>query len=293
MKFFSIRTGARSRWASAMASLVLVTLASSAPANAQDHAPLLRALNAARLQGCGEKPGTKIALREDARLSAAAARIAAGRQLEQALQDSDYRALRATQIALGGYTGAAAQVRGAIERSCSAIINSELTEAGFHQRGKQTWIVLAAPFSPPAAAQGHQVQARVLALVNDARARPRRCGNESFAATRPLQLSAALQAIAAGHAADMAQHSYFDHAGRDGQRVDGRATRAGYPWRNIGENIAGGQMNADTVVQGWLASPGHCANIMSPAYAEMGVAFAVNNQSTSGIYWVQVFGTMK
>ncbi len=282
-------------WSSAF--LILLALVSADTARAQPntagHQPLLRALNAARLQGCGGNPGAKTALREDARLSAAAARIADGGQLDQALRDSAYRALRATQITLGGYTGAAAQVRGAVERSCSAIINSELTEAGFHQRGKQTWILLAAPFSPPAAAQGSQVQARVLALVNEARARPRRCGDEAFSAARPLRLSAALQAIAAGHAADMAQHSYFDHADRSGQRVDGRATQAGYPWRSIGENIAAGQVSADVAVQGWLASPGHCANIMSPAYSEMGAAFAVNNKSTSGIYWVQVFGTVK
>jgi uncharacterized protein YkwD len=177
--------------------------------------------------------------------------------------------------------------------SCSTVTQGELTEAGFHQRGTQTWMVLAAPFSPPGAAQAGDVQARVLALVNEARARPRRCGNDSFAAARPLRLNTTLHGVADAHAADMARYRYFSHTGRDGSHVDGRASRAGYPWRAIGENIAAGQMQADTAVQGWLNSPGHCANLMSPAYTEMGAAFAVNNRSSAGIYWVQVFGAAR
>jgi uncharacterized protein YkwD len=72
--------------------------------------------------------------------------------------------------------------------------------------------------------------------------------------------------------------------------VQGRHGAAAQPRRTFQENIAAGQMTADTVVQGWINSPGHCANIMSPAFSEMGAAFVVNNQSSQGIYWAQVFG---
>ncbi|MET0311681.1 MAG: CAP domain-containing protein, partial [Burkholderiaceae bacterium] len=54
-----------------------------------------------------------------------------------------------------------------------------------------------------------------------------------------------------------------------------------------------GQQTPEAVMEGWLKSPGHCANIMSRDYAELGVAFAVNNRSSAGIYWVQVFGTQR
>lgn len=91
----------------------------------------------------------------------------------------------------------------------------------------------------------------------------------------------------------MARHSYFSHTGRDGSHVDARASSAGYRWRAIGENIAAGQMQADAAVQGWINSPGHCANLMAPVYTDMGAAFAVNNSSSAGIYWVQVFGTAR
>ena len=47
----------------------------------------------------------------------------------------------------------------------------------------------------------------------------------------------------------------------------------------------------EEVVQGWLRSPEHCANVMNPDFTQMGIAYAVNAQSEDGIYWTQVFGT--
>ena len=295
MKFVGTVMTAQGAWRSAARYLALALLAATgqAQATAPDHQSLLHALNAARQQGCEGRPGPATPLRENTRLSGAAALIAGGSQLKGALQASGYRAVRAAQITLQGYSAATALARGAVGSSCSTVTQGELAEAGFHQRGTQTWIVLAAPFSPPGAAQAGDVQARVLALVNEARARPRRCGNDSFAAARPLRLNATLHSVADAHAEDMARHSYFSHTGRDGSHVDGRASRTGYPWRAIGENIAAGQMQADAAVQGWLNSPGHCANLMSPTYTEMGASFAVNNKSSAGIYWVQVFGTAR
>lgn len=297
MEFAGTVVKAHGTWRSAAGCLALAMLAVTGQAHAQasapDHQPLLRALNAARQQGCEGRPGPAAPLRENTRLSGAAALIAGGSKLDDALKAAGYRAVRAAQITLRGYSGAAALAQGAVGGSCSTVTQGDLAEAGFHQRGTQTWMVLAAPFSPPAAAQAGEVQAQVLAGVNEARARPRRCGNDSFATARPLRLNATLHGIANAHAADMARHGYFSHTGRDGSRVAERASRADYPWRAIGENIAAGQMQADAAVQGWLNSPGHCANIMSPDFNEMGAAFAVNNKSSAGIYWVQVFGAAR
>lgn len=268
-------------------------LAAGGPTQAQpaeSHPELLRALNTLRQQGCSQGARAMAPLRENAALSRAAARMAAGNQLDDALKSAGYRAVRVTQITVRGATGATALTRSTLGKSCSPAVHSELQEAGFHQRGTQTWVVLAAPFSPPDAAQADNVEARVLALVNAARARPQRCGGQAFAPAPPLRLNDTLQSVASAHAAEMARYSYFSHTGRNGSTVDGRATQAGYPWRNIGENIAAGQTTADTVVRGWINSPGHCANIMSPAYSEMGAAFVVNQQSSAGIYWAQVFG---
>jgi uncharacterized protein YkwD len=60
-------------------------------------------------------------------------------------------------------------------------------------------------------------------------------------------------------------------------------------WSALGENIAGGYPTADAVVAGWMASPGHRANILSPRFTEMGVG-RVTAAGTYGTYWAQEFG---
>lgn len=258
-----------------------------------EHPNLLNALNTVRQQGCetGAKPAT--ALRENPTLSRAAMLIANGGSMDDALGAVGYRAVRAAQINVRGASGEAALARKTLDKSCPVVVHPELAEAGFHQRGKLTWLLVAARFSPPGADQADEMQARILALVNEARARPRRCGNDTFAPVPPLLLNSTLQQVAAVHASDMANHAYFSHTGRDGSTADIRANRLGYRWRAIGENIATGLMQADTAVQGWLNSPSHCASIMSPAFQETGVAFALSSSksASNGIYWVQVFGT--
>lgn len=127
--------------------------------------------------------------------------------------------------------------------------------------------------------------AHVLGLVNDARARPRRCGLEVFAAARPLTLNPQLEHAALLHSREMAEHSSMTHEGHDGSTPGQRATRAGYPWSAVGENVAAGQRTADEVMAAWLSSPGHCANIMNGQYAEMGIASAVNERDKYGVYW--------
>jgi hypothetical protein len=53
----------------------------------------------------------------------------------------------------------------------------------------------------------------------------------------------------------------------------------------VAENIAIGAETAEIVVDGWLKSPGHCVNIMSPDYTEMGIAYVTDPKSKPGIYW--------
>jgi uncharacterized protein YkwD len=277
----------------AVSGLLALGLSTHAQTPAPGHPTLLRALNAVRQQGCGAGPVRAPALREDPALSRAAALVASGRPLQDAVKAAGYRPVRAAQITVGGISGPGALTARVLGKTCAAVMPAYLLEAGFHQRGQQTWVVLAEPFSAPAESQGAQIEARILALVNAARAQPRRCGDKAFPAVPPLLPQSLLTDIAAGHAADMARHSYFSHTARDGSTADVRATRAGYRWRNIGENIAAGQMTPERAVQGWLDSPGHCANIMAPNFKEMGAAFVVNPQSTSGVYWVQVFGTRR
>ena len=243
------------------------------------------AVNAIRARGCAGKPAVEPALRRDPRLDRAAAVLADGRDLKEALQSSEYRA---TQAALLEASGNATSVERVLaEKGCKDILDAAYRDIGFAQGGRTTWILLAAPLVAPAAADAASVSARVLALVNEARGRKRRCGFKRFEPSPPLAASATLQHAAKVQADDMARRGVMEHAGGDGSTPAERATRAGYAWRTVGENVAAGQSTPEQVVAEWLGSPRHCANIMSADYTEMGVAFA---SSARGVYWAQVFG---
>jgi uncharacterized protein YkwD len=133
------------------------------------------------------------------------------------------------------------------------------------------------------------IRARVVELVNIARSNGRRCGSEFFTAAAPLASSPELAEAAASHSRDMAKRRFFEHEGSDGSQPRDRVARAGYRSQLTGENIAYGPESAEEVVAGWLASPGHCANIMEPRFRDIGVGFATGRKRGQ-IYWVQDFG---
>jgi uncharacterized protein YkwD len=175
----------------------------------------------------------------------------------------------------------------------SELINRLFGHARLHFVAALTSVVLTSCASAADSVVGHEsgttVRARVVELVNDARARSRKCGSERFAAARPLSASRKLTDAAAGHARDMARRKFLDHRGSDGSQPKDRLLRAGYQPRLTGENIAYGPESAEEVVAGWLASPGHCANIMDSRFQEIGVGVATGRKRGE-IYWVQTFG---
>jgi uncharacterized protein YkwD len=138
---------------------------------------------------------------------------------------------------------------------------------------------------------GQVAAKRILDLTNQARATPRYCGTTAFNATHPLRWNDFLAEAARLHADDMARNGYFDHRGLDGSKSRERIKRTGYKSRDSGENIAAGQKNAEEAMEVWIASEGHCANLMEPAFTEMGAAVAANSRSEWGLYWTQEFGT--
>lgn len=150
---------------------------------------------------------------------------------------------------------------------------------------------LLATAAPPraVAASDASLRARVVELVNEARSKPRRCGRQKYAATRPLSASRPLDEAAVRHARDMIRRKYFDHRAPDGTQPWDRIRRAGYEPRISGENIAYGPETAEEVVAGWLESPGHCANIMDGRFEHIGVGIAKDSRRDR-LYWVQTFG---
>jgi uncharacterized protein YkwD len=133
--------------------------------------------------------------------------------------------------------------------------------------------------------QGDRFALKVLRLTNDYR--------RSFGLA-PLRLNPVLSAIAQAHSQDMASNDFFDHVGSSGSTLFDRFSQSGYAYRSGGENIAAGFTTPKTVVNAWINSPGHRANLLTPFFQEMGVGF-VHLPSDPGkiklrYYWTQDFG---
>jgi uncharacterized protein YkwD len=129
----------------------------------------------------------------------------------------------------------------------------------------------------------------MLTQVNNTRSQARNCGTVNYKATAALNWNCTLEAVADAHSRDMGDVNFFSHTGSDGLSVGNRVTNAGYDWSAVGENIAAGQPTIDAVMKAWLDSPGHCANIMSTSYTEIGAASYAVSGSDYPIYWTQVF----
>jgi len=240
-------------------------------------------------RGCGGRPGLATPLRQPATLQAATARWAAGAPLERAIEQGGYRAERSEALQ---YRGSAAGLRGALrQRLCDALTQVSYRDVGIWARGEQVWIVLAAPFQAPSPADAAAVTQRLLERINAARGEARRCGSRRFPPVPPLQPDARLARAAARHARDMLEHDFFEHRGSDGSTPATRVRAAGYRFRLVGENIALGAQDVGQAVQGWLASPEHCANIMDAGFRQTGFAFAVNRRGPPRLYWVEDFGS--
>jgi uncharacterized protein YkwD len=100
-----------------------------------------------------------------------------------------------------------------------------------------------------------------------------------------------LAAVAQARSRLMVSSQRFDHDDAAGGAA-GRATAAGYAWSYVAENIATGQITPREVVAGWMASAGHCRNILSPRVADIGVGVAVGGAlpGVDGGTWTEVFG---
>lgn len=117
----------------------------------------------------------------------------------------------------------------------------------------------------------------VLALVNQERAK---------VGCSPLSTSAPLTSLAQNFSEDMAARGFFDHTDPDGDTPWDRAAQAGV--QGLGaENIARGQADAQAVMEGWMNSEGHRANILNCDYKTIGIGV---HEGSGGPWWVQNFG---
>ncbi|GGS16189.1 hypothetical protein GCM10010284_57140 [Streptomyces rubiginosohelvolus] len=117
----------------------------------------------------------------------------------------------------------------------------------------------------------------MLALVNQERAK---------VGCSPLSTSAPLTSLAQNFSEDMAARGFFDHTDPDGDTPWDRAAQAGVQGL-AAENIARGQADAQAVMEGWMNSEGHRANILNCDYKTIGIGV---HEGSGGPWWVQNFG---
>jgi len=294
--------------------IVLVGLAAgSALGSATD---ALSAVQVLREGGCGGVvPATK-ALRHEWALDAVAQQWADGMPLAAAAERGGYPALATAGLHISASDSGVLEV---LRRSaCRSVTGAELRALGVYRHGIDSWIVLTSDYrsvsipaaasrtaptipwtpaappveSPPAPAPRNppaaSLASQALLLVNDVRSRGARCGERTFAPAPPLALSGTLGNVALGHAADMAEHDYFEHRDLNGQSPADRVRAVGYREKVVGENIAYGPKSVEEVVQGWLDSPGHCENIMDDRFSALGIAYAQGRTGRHGLYWVML-----
>jgi uncharacterized protein YkwD len=137
--------------------------------------------------------------------------------------------------------------------------------------------VAPAPAARTAAPAASGSEATVLALVNEARAAAG-CG--------AVRADPALAAVARAHSADMRDRDYFSHDTPEGLSPFDRAEAAGITSARA-ENIAAGQRDAAAVMDAWMNSPGHRANILDCSLSTLGVGVA---EGPGGPWWTQLFG---
>lgn len=109
------------------------------------------------------------------------------------------------------------------------------------------------------------------------------------AGLQPLAVDTRVTQAAQDHADDMAARNYFAHdapaPAPAGTTVGDRLGTVGYPWAQTGENLGRGQPTPRAVMAAWLASPGHCANLMAAQVTTLGIGIS---PAGGGPYWVQV-----
>ena len=134
-----------------------------------------------------------------------------------------------------------------------------------------------------------QLRANILLAVNRER--------EKVGAP-PLKRNLMLQTSAQAYAADMKNRNFFSHESPEGETYRERIQRSGYGTITsencecrsfslaFGENLARGQLTAEDVMDDWMASPGHRANILTERFIDIGIGI-------EGSSWVQHFGAME
>jgi uncharacterized protein YkwD len=130
-----------------------------------------------------------------------------------------------------------------------------------------------------------------LRRVNAERAHGVVCGSPAGAnPSSPLRWSAGLAAVAAAQAQDMVALHRLGHRDVEERALATRLAAGGYRFSMVVENVAVGYPTADAVIDAWLSSARHCANLMNRTVLELGLACSDASPDAQDRYWTLVLG---
>lgn len=132
--------------------------------------------------------------------------------------------------------------------------------------------------APPPIVQVERVQDGAVNSVN---------GYRAGAGLAPLVVDTRLTSAAQSHANDMASRRLMTHTGSNGSNAGQRIAVYGYGAAMWAENVAAGYTTATDVVNAWMNSSGHRANILNSQLVNIGVAAATGSNGVR--YWTMVF----
>ena len=145
--------------------------------------------------------------------------------------------------------------------------------------------LLAISTAAPAVASGGDQQLWALKRINLFRAQH---------GLEPLAMEARLAMASQRHAEDMASNGFFSDNGSDGSTLEVRVRRAGYPYRQVAEQLALGYPGFDSVVDMWMQRAASRRTLLSPNLVEAGVGYASTNLIIEGKrfdhFWVLILG---
>jgi uncharacterized protein YkwD len=139
---------------------------------------------------------------------------------------------------------------------------------------------------------------RALAQLNSARQSqqlcPRADTSQPVASQRPasaLRLHPLLASASTVHAHDLASRDAMSHEDVQSRPLKQRLKRVGYELQIAAETLATGVHTFEQALALWLASPSHCATLMSGAFTEVGLACVQRSGTRLGHFWVAQFAT--
>lgn len=165
---------------------------------------------------------------------------------------------------------------GSVAAVADGPVQADVPTLGEHAGASASELALAPTLLPSSTIT--QARFNIISLTN----RERRA--RGLAAARS---SNALNNACQTHANDMARGRFLSHTGSDGSNGGQRARRSGLGWTTWGENIAAGQRGSAEVVNAWMASSGHRANILNGQFNAIGVG--LQQASNGTIYFCQIF----